>query len=29
VTDDNMIYAVDLAMVVTGTERNYAAQVFS
>ena len=27
VTDDMLIYAVDLAMVVTGKDRDYAAQV--
>ncbi len=27
VTEDNLLYAVDLAMVVTGKSRNYAGQV--
>ena len=29
VTEDNLLYAVDLAMVVTGADRNYANQVNS
>ena len=29
ITDDGYFYAVDLSMVMTGADRNYAAQVFS